>query len=308
MLNSLDKKPPSCSALSIEVNEQLFGTAPLTKVWIALEYQSPAGRKALEDSAIPEAVKAYLSEIQKSVPATRLLLIRQETPKPHSKITSFVGLTAVQPPRLYEFHLSNYEELLELDIASILSGQAEWLENLRDKPLFLVCTNGKRDPCCAQWGRPVYSAMANHAADLVWQTSHLGGHRFAANVICLPHGIYYGRIRPEQAISLMIDYHNNRLTPQSYRGRAQYSPEVQVAEYYRLLKTSLVDVDAFQLRESHQTAANRWEVTFYSHGDGSQCSFEITAIDSAFSNFESCSKPENRSPRLQYQLERWSKS
>jgi hypothetical protein len=308
MRNSFERNLPSCSALSIEVNEQLYGTAPLTEGWIALEYPIPFGRKALEDSAIPEAVKAYFIKIQKSIPATRLLLIRQETSVPPSAISLFVGLSSIQPPRLYEFHLSNYEELLDLDLASLLSGRAKRLENLRDKPLFLVCTNGKRDPCCARWGLSVYSTMANHAADLVWQTSHLGGHRFAANVICLPHGIYYGRIRPEQAISLMIDYHTNRLTPQSYRGRAQYSPEVQAAEYFLLANTSLVDVDAFQLRQSHQTAPNHWEVCFNSRGDGSQYSLEVTAINSAFSNYESCSTPEKRSPRLQYQLERWSKS
>ena len=306
--NTFDKSLPSCSALSIEVNEQLFGTAPLTEVWIALEYQSPAGSKALEESTISDSVKVYLFKIQKSIPATRLLLIRQETSKPHPGIRVFVGLSSMSPPRLYEFNLLNYEDLLNLDFASLLSGQTERPENVRDTPLFLVCTNGKRDPCCAQWGRPVYTAMSKIGADLVWQTSHLGGHRFAANVICLPHGIYYGRIRPEQATSLMNDYQNKRFTPQSYRGRAQYSPEVQAAEYYLLANTSLLNVDGFQLQQSHQTAPDHWEVTFISRVDGIQYSIEITAINSAFANYESCNTPEKRSPRLQYQLERWSKS
>ena len=306
MQNPFDKNLPSCSALSIEVNEQLYGTAPLTEVWIALEYPFPFGGKALEESTIPDAVRAYLIKIQKSFPATRLLLIRQEKPNPEMR--AFVGLSSILPPRLYEFHLSNYEELLKLDFASLLSGQVEWSGNFRDKPLFLVCTNGKRDPCCVQWGYPVYSAMAKQAADLVWQTSHLGGHRFAANVICLPHGIYYGRVRPEQATSLMSDYQNSRLSPQNYRGRAQYASEVQAAEYYLLAKTSNLDVDGFQLRHSRQITPNRWEVTFNSVADGIQYFLIITANNSAFTNYESCSTPEKRSPRLQYQLERWSKS
>jgi hypothetical protein len=308
MQNSFYKNLPSCSALSIEVNEQLFGTAPHTEVWIALEYPFPAGSKALEESTIPDAVKAYLFNLQKSIPGTRLLLIRQENPKPHLEIRAFVGLSSILPPRFYEFHLSNYEELLNLDFASLFSGQIEYPQNFHDQPLFLVCTNGKRDPCCAHWGHPVYSEMAKHAANLVWQTSHLGGHRFAANVICLPHGIYYGRIRPEQATSLMSDYQNNKLTHQNYRGRAHYSPEVQAAEYYLLVKTSSLDIDAFQLQQSHLTAENRWEVTFISREDGIQYFLEISAINSAFANYESCSAPEKRLPRIQYQLERWSKS
>jgi hypothetical protein len=106
----------------------------------------------------------------------------------------------------------------------------------------------------------------------------------------------------------MSDYQNNRLTPQSYRGRAQYAPEVQAAEYYLLAHTSLLDVDAFQLQQYHQTAPDRWEVTFSSRIDRVQYSLEIRAFNSAFASYESCSAPEKRSPRLQYQLESWSKS
>ncbi len=308
MENSFDKNLPSCSALSLQVSEQLFGTAPLTEVWIAIEYPLPPGGKALEESTIPDAVKAHLLDIQKEIPASRLLLIRLENPRMRPGISVFVGIPSIQPSRLYEFHLTNYDELLNLDFASLASGQIELPENFREEPLFLVCTNGKRDPCCAQWGHQAYLAMAEREADSVWQTSHLGGHRFAANVICLPHGIYYGRIRPDHATSLMSDYRNKRLTLQNYRGRAHYSPEVQAAEYYLGEKTSILDIDAFQLRHSLQTSPNRWEVTFSSRADANQYFLVITANNSSFVNYESCSTPDKRQPRLQYQLERWGKS
>jgi hypothetical protein len=308
MQNPFDITLPSCSALSILENEQLFGTAPLTQVWIMLEYPDPFGGKALEESKIPGTVKAYLTDTQKTIPASRLLLIRQDQPKTDAGISAFVGLSSIHQPRLYEFHLSNYDELLNLDLSSLSTGKIELTEYLRTEPLFLVCTNGKRDPCCAQWGQQVYLEMAKLSAGSVWQTSHVGGHRFAANVICLPHGIYYGRLRPDQANSLLSDYQGNCLSPQNYRGRAHYPSEVQVAEYYLASQISIMDIDGFQLLQSNQIKPNLWEVIFVSRVNGTQYNLVISAHQSTFENYESCSTPDKRAPRLQYQLETWSKS
>ena len=64
-----------------------------------------------------------------------------------------------------------------------------------DGPFVLVCGHGRRDTCCARLGRPVFDALAPHLeADRLWQSSHLGGHRFAPNVVVLPAGIQLGRI------------------------------------------------------------------------------------------------------------------
>lgn len=308
MQNPFDNSLPSCSALSVQINEQLFGTAPLTRVWIMVEYPFPYGEKALEESNIPNAVKTYLTDLQKKVPATRVLLIRQENSKTSTGISVFVGLSSIQQPLLYEYHFKNYEDLINLDLASIASGEIVLPENLRKERLFLTCTNGRRDPCCAQWGNQVYLQMASLAGDSVWQTSHVGGHRFAANVICLPHGIYNGRVRPGLAASLINDYRHNRLTPQNYRGRAHYSPEVQVAEYYLLAQTGILDIDTFQLHKFVQTVPNYWEVSFVSRTNKAKYCLEISAHQSIFDTYESCRAPDKRAPRLQYQLEKWSQS
>jgi hypothetical protein len=234
------------------------------------------------------------------------LLIRRANPKKNHGIKVFVGLPTSQQPLLYEFHFTIYEELLDLDLASLFSGNIELPEYLRKQPLFLVCTNAKRDPCCARWGRKVYLQMASLASDSVWQTSHVGGHRFAANVICLPHGIYNGRVRAEQATALIDDYRHNRLTLHSYRGRAHYTPEMQAAEYYLMEQTNILDIDSFQLLHSVQTAPYFWEVSFVSRANEVKYHLEISAQQSTFDTYESCSAPDKRAPRLQYQLEKWS--
>ncbi len=54
-------------------------------------------------------------------------------------------------------------------------------------PLLLVCAHGRRDACCAKLGTPVYESLSPHVdPGLLWQSSHHGGHRFAANVLVAP--------------------------------------------------------------------------------------------------------------------------
>ena len=69
------------------------------------------------------------------------------------------------------------------------------------RPLLLVCTHGIHDTCCALRGRPVAAALAEHWPDAVWECSHVGGDRFAPNVVVLPDGYYYGQLDPESAVA-----------------------------------------------------------------------------------------------------------
>ena len=73
-------------------------------------------------------------------------------------------------------------------------------------PVILVCTHGVHDACCAIRGRPVAAALAERWPDLVWECSHVGGDRFAPNVVLLPDGFYYGNLDPESAVRIVGDY------------------------------------------------------------------------------------------------------
>lgn len=87
--------------------------------------------------------------------------------------------------------------------------------------IVMVCTNGRHDQCCANRGRPVVRHLrASRWADQVWECSHIGGDRFAANVVVLPDSLYFGRMEPTEAESLLDDHAAGQIALEWYRGRS----------------------------------------------------------------------------------------
>ena len=127
-----------------------------------------------------------------------------------------------------------------------------------EHPLFLVCTHGKHDPCCARFGRPLYEALRDELApDWVWQVSHIGGDRFAGNLVCLPEGLYYGRVDRETAGPVLDEHLARRILIPSYRGRSIYTFAVQAAERVVRERTGLVGIDDLTLREGRSAERRR---------------------------------------------------
>ena len=101
-----------------------------------------------------------------------------------------------------------------------------------DGPLLLVCTHGRHDRCCARWGNPFYRRLAERADGSAWQSSHIGGDRFAANVAWFPWGVFYGRLRPAEADRLLAACGRGEILPDRYRGRSCHPFPVQAAEHH----------------------------------------------------------------------------
>ena len=100
-----------------------------------------------------------------------------------------------------------------------------------DGPLALVCGHGRRDACCARLGRPVYDALRDELdSEWLWLSSHVGGHRFAPNLLWLPEGLLFGRVEPSQAGALVEELRGGRLPTEHLRGRTTWPPEAQAAE------------------------------------------------------------------------------
>ena len=114
---------------------------------------------------------------------------------------------------------------------------ARYGEDTSDVREVLVCTHGSHDVCCGRFGHPLYKelrqeyAAASEGRLRVWRTSHLGGHRFAPNLIDLPEGRYWGRMRPEDLENFVTRNGSASDLREFYRGWAGLSGEFeQIAE------------------------------------------------------------------------------
>ena len=254
-----------CSVESIESGEQLMGTAPRADVWFLLEYPGRWGNKALKESSIPEEVKAHLNVQLKQIPESRLLLIKQSKVE-HQGIAFFAALPKANPPVLYRFRLNNYAELLDFDLTAILAEGTRVASARSEEPLFVTCTNGLRDQCCALHGVATYWALAEAFPGLVWESTHHGGHRFAANFLHLPHGISYGRLRPTSAPEVLQTALDGRITFSHYRGRTIYEEPVQAAEILLRRGVGIEGVAALALQLVEDLGDSQWRVQFAGAG------------------------------------------
>ena len=103
-----------------------------------------------------------------------------------------------------------------------------------DGPLWLVCTNGKRDRCCAEMGRPIAGLLAQEWPEGTWETTHLGGHRFSGTLLALPSGITLGRLDTATALDACAAVERGEVPVEWMRGRAGRPGVDQVRELHVL--------------------------------------------------------------------------
>jgi hypothetical protein len=122
-------------------------------------------------------------------------------------------------------------ELERLDLAALAVGRPPGFGAPLAEALFLVCTHGRRNVCCARLGGPIARELATRYSDHVWETTHVGGDRFAGNLVCLPHGLYYGDLTAADAVRAADSYRHGRIALDRYRGRGGLPSVAQAAEH-----------------------------------------------------------------------------
>lgn len=286
-----------CSSQSRQAGEPLYGTASRYDVFILVEWNTPFGSQAAADfvaQTFPGEQRARWDGLFKSLPHPRLQLIRQRTISTDADgVTVFVALPRESNPVLYEFSLETHAQILNLPFAAMLTGDLEVRHALREQPLYIICTHGQHDPCCARYGLPLYKAALDHAGTAqVWQSSHLGGHRFAATLLALPGGVYYGRLTPGDLPAVMDANAAGRLHLGAYRGRTCYEAIEQIGEYFLRTASGESGLGAFRLLGVEQTAPAGWNLRFESLTDHAIHALTITQEPSHTVNPNSCDKEE----------------
>ncbi|HAY83768.1 MAG TPA: hypothetical protein DCY42_02275 [Chloroflexi bacterium] len=259
--------PTFCSDIAREHNLPLHASATRGDLWLMIEYDSPWEGKAFEQSTLPENVKEYLQGIAIPGAKTRIQMIRQESSRQRVGIRFFMAHTDPLSPRLFEFELNDYLDLLDLNLSALAAGDLQDDAALRDTPLYLVCTNGKRDLCCARYGVEIYNVLNAEIGEAVWQSSHIGGHNKAPNTLFFPYGVEYGHTSPEDILRLVHNFQQGLVGLEHYRGRVCFDEPAQAAEHFWRQETGNLDLPGMRLVSLESIGEAEWQVVVESTQD-----------------------------------------
>jgi len=263
-----------CSAASAARGEGVLATASQVRGWLLVEVHGAWGRDAIHDSHLgahlPEGWKADLQ-----LRGIRAICIRPSLAnRPEDTETARVFFVqGTRPGRtngvVWTRTLPTLAAVRHVtDDLRLGADPVGWERH--DERVVLVCTNGKHDPCCATEGRPVVRHLrASRWGDQVWECSHIGGDRFAANVVVLPDSLYFGRMEPAEAEALLDEHAEGRIAADWYRGRSTLRFAEQAAEHALRGQLGVDGVDAIELGPSPVAGLLRARV----HGVGT---FDVT--------------------------------
>jgi hypothetical protein len=209
-----------------------------SRAWLLIEHPGPWPHEPSE-AELRDPLRAVVDE------AVELGIRVQMIRRPGSRGAGdgvLAGWTAGSEPWLRRGSLSGGLE--GLDLAGLAAGKLISFGSPVSEPVFLVCGHAQRNACCARFGGPLAQALAARYPGQVFQTTHVGGHRFAANLVILPHGLYYGPVGLAEATAAIAAYQRGAVMAGRYRGRAGQPKPTQEAEYEALIMAGSLTVAA----------------------------------------------------------------
>jgi len=217
-----------------------------------LEQPGSWGSDALMESRLPKDFAAQLRAKARAA-GVRVVLIRRGVRLASDKRQCYFAQTTQTMSRLSHLSVENLDELLELDLASLKRGDLIDGAAERTEKLFLVCTHGRHDACCSIRGNQVSRIACALPGIDAWECSHIGGDRFAANMVCFPDGVYFGRVVPEEVEALTHTYLDGRISLVHYRGRSCYPFALQAAECFARRETGLLGLTDITLLDTRSS-------------------------------------------------------
>jgi Sucrase/ferredoxin-like len=244
-----------CSVRALARGDSGIATASPAQRWLLIEQPGPWGVDALRQSRFDAAVAPALAARARAE-GVRVLLVR----RPGDRLADSRRRWAYVDGR--PGHEGMWWSVRDRDADLV---EAPWDGSVGEPssgPAYLVCAHGGHDACCALRGRPLARSMP---ADDVWECSHLGGDRFAANVLVLPHGFYYGQV-PDDGAVLVAAHARGRVALPWLRGRSGCPPAVQAAQHTARGQLGLLGVDDLPGRSVQRltpagSEVERWAVT-----------------------------------------------
>ena len=246
-----------CSVRALARGDSPVATASPVQRWLLIEQPGPWGRDALTESRFDREVAPALARRARAE-NVRLLLVR----RPGDRLADSGRRWA------YGDNRAGREGLwwsVRGSDAELLT--APWdgsVGKAASRPTYLVCTHGGHDACCALRGRPLARALPAPGPADVWECSHLGGDRFAANVVVLPYGFYYGQV-PGDGGELVRAHERGQVALPWLRGRAGVPAPGQAAQHHARQELGLLGIHdlavvSIETRTPPGAEVERWVV------------------------------------------------
>lgn len=251
--------------------DPMLGTAPPSARLLLVEQPGPWGPRGLVGSRADPEVAERIDRLAAAA-GLRLQAIRR--PGRHADRGAGGHVVAVADARIGVhtttwWRVASLAELADQLEEGVQAGQFRLPGGtvVDHDPVYLVCTHGKHDACCALRGRPVVLELARIRPGRVWETSHVGGDRFAANLLVLPTGEVYGRVLPFAAEDLVGRIESGEVVPGLMRGRLGLSPIAQAALVTAYDRLAVTARDALTVGTVDQVSPTLANVTVLSpHG------------------------------------------
>ncbi|UKA50334.1 sucrase ferredoxin [Arthrobacter sp. FW305-123] len=234
--------------------DSMAGTASPGLVWVLIEHRGgwpPSGFDGLD---LESSTKALVSSAARAAGA-RVLLVRRPGPRPRHGPKRWAVLR-YQSSGAYQQLWGVWER--DEDLSGIVSALASPGETGLP-PVILICAHGRHDPCCAVRGRPVGRALGERWPELVWECSHVGGDRFAANAVVVPDGVYYGGLDAGSSLTTIEAHLAGRVHAEYLRGYTDLSPLQQAAIVAVLARFGPAGRHDYQVTETVREGG-RWRV------------------------------------------------
>ena len=251
-----------CALMSRDREEPLGGTASRVTRWVVIEQPGSWGADALLDSRLDAEIGRVIEAEGRRHGFRPLLMRRPGWRKPEHGRRVYIARTRRDGGWMEQLDVEDPAQLTALDWHALDSETAPGVGSAGPGMVHLVCTNGRHDPCCADHGRPVVRALDDAAVPEVWESTHVGGDRFAANLVTLPHGVYYGRVEPQEAPGVLDDLAAGLLSLDRYRGRSCFSPLAQAAEIFARRETGERRLHGLALRRAQRRGDHGLAVRF----------------------------------------------
>jgi len=227
-----------CSLRSDARAEPLAGTASTIRRWLLLEWAGPWGPDGVRDARLPGDLGRALHDLGRSFRG-RVLLIRRvdRSADVEGAVMCFAVDTSGPNPWIGRRELASIAEAAFVDPTDRASFDSV------TGPLAVVCTHARRDVCCAERGRPLALATAAAFPSATWESTHVGGDRFAGNLVLFPHGLYFGRLEAVRGPEVVGAYTRRQIVLDRFRGRSSLPTFAQAAEVALRRRLRLDGVD-----------------------------------------------------------------